>query len=100
MKITIYGADICSDCLEAKAVLGELDQFEVEYKDITGDTRTLKEFLSYRDKEGIFRPVKEAGGIGIPLFLLENGEMTLDLDSIVEVEAKEGKGCSLDGKGC
>ncbi|ETJ38022.1 Glutaredoxin-like protein [human gut metagenome] len=57
MKITMYGAAICPDCVEAKAILEKHKDVELDYKNITESTKTLKEFLSYRDNDKMFTNV-------------------------------------------
>ena len=69
MKITMYGAEICPDCVKSKRSLSALKRIELEYKNIIGDTATLKEFLAYRDNDTIFREIKDSGRIGIPFFI-------------------------------
>ncbi|MDF2801087.1 MAG: glutaredoxin-like protein [Anaerocolumna sp.] len=115
MKVTIYGAEICPDCVEAKEMLKKSPEIQVEYKNITESTRVLKEFLTYRDKDAIFDEVKEDGRIGIPFFILEDGTKTFDItpyitgekvvesatkESIIEENTIEKNACSIDGKGC
>ena len=85
MKVTMYGADICINCREAKDIFAAHPEIQVEYKNITETTATLKEFLSYRDYEKLFEPIKKAGKIGIPFFVLEDGRKTFDVMDIVEV---------------
>ena len=75
----VYGADICIDCRNYKAVQKSRG-FAAEYIDITENTANLREFLHLRDSEAMFAPVKEHGGIGIPLFVREDGEKTFDLN--------------------
>ena len=75
----VYGAEICVDCRNYKAIQANRG-FEAEYIDITASTGNLREFLAYRDSEAAFVPVKERGGIGIPLFVNEDGRVTLDQD--------------------
>ena len=101
MKVIMYGAEICPDCVEAKAALAAVPGIELEYRDITENTRILKEFLSYRDHEALFAPVKEAGSIGIPFFVMEDGTKTFDIGDFAAVEspAHNAASCSLDGKG-
>lgn len=101
MKVIMYGAEICPDCVEAKAVLAAVPGIDLEYRNITENTRILKEFLYYRDQEALFAPVKEAGSIGIPLFVLEDGAKTFDIGDFTELEGPENNmtSCSLDGKG-
>ena len=75
----VYGADICIDCRNYKAI--QLARgFEAEYVNIIEDTTKLKEFLALRDSEPIFKEVREKGGIGIPFFLNEDGRKTFDID--------------------
>lgn len=101
MKIIMYGAGICPDCVEAKETLEKRSDIELDYRDITKDTKTLKEFLAYRDHDHMFEPVIREGRIGIPFFLLEDGSKSLELSDIVtEYSAvNSAASCSLDGKG-
>ncbi len=100
MKVIMYGADICINCLEAKELLIDTDII-LEYRNITESTTIMKEFLAYRDKESIFHDVKEAGRIGIPFFILEDGSKTFDTADFIENKKSENtiNACSLDGKG-
>lgn len=75
----VYGAEICIDCRNYKAIQ-KARGFEAEYIDITENTDNLKEFLRMRDSDPVFVPVKEHGGIGIPLFIREDGTKTFDID--------------------
>ena len=102
MKIIMYGTEICPDCVAAKAQLGELTTAQLDYRNITENTATLKEFLRHRDHDEMFQPVKEEGRIGIPLFILEDGTQTFDIaDFIDDVKPQPVQNaCSIDGKGC
>ena len=40
----------------------------------------LKEFLQLRDTNPVFEDIRARGGIGIPLFVDEDGEMTFDIN--------------------
>lgn len=75
----VYGSDICIDCRNYKAIQKNRG-FEAEYVDITANTQNLREFLHFRDNEPVFEPVRQGGGIGIPLFVREDGLKTLDVD--------------------
>jgi glutaredoxin-related protein len=75
----VYGTKICIDCrnyLEIEKVRG----FETDFVDITENTANLKEFLQIRDSDPVFKSVKEQGGIGIPLFVRDDGVKTFDVD--------------------
>lgn len=75
----VYGSEICIECRNFKAI-EKSRGFDVEFIDITENTDNLKAFLKLRDTEKVFEPIKQISGIGIPLFVNENGKMTLDLN--------------------
>ena len=75
----VYGADICVDCRNYKAIW-QSRGFAAEYVDIIESTKNLKEFLEIRDAEPVFDQVKQRHGIGIPLFVREDGIKTFDID--------------------
>ena len=102
----VYGAEICIDCRNYKAIQ-ESRGFEAEYIDITENTANLREFLEIRDNDPIFAPVTEHHGIGIPLFVREDGVKTFDIDEALSwigqapVEENEilemGFSCGVNG---
>ena len=102
----VYGTAICIDCRNYKAIQ-ENRGFEAEYIDITENTANMKEFLEIRDLDPIFEPVKERHGIGIPLFVREDGAKTFDINEafgwigqppVEEHEIVEsGFSCSING---
>lgn len=75
--LKIYGSMLCPDCVQCRV---DLDQAGVayEYLDFSESLLYLKEFLALRDSNPIFRELKEAGKIGIPCILREDGTVTLD----------------------
>ena len=75
----VYGADICVDCRNYKAIQKNRG-FEAEYIDITENTKNLREFLEIRDNDSVFESVKARHGIGIPLFVREDGAKTFDFN--------------------
>lgn len=83
MKVIMYGSRICSDCVWAEGKIREQSSIELEYRVMTKDVATLKEFLAYRDHEAIFEPVRENGQIGIPFFILEDGTKTLNIKDVI-----------------
>jgi Glutaredoxin-related protein len=102
MKIIMYGAETCPDCVTAKAELAAAATIELDFRDITKNLKTLKEFLSYRDHDKMFAPVVKAGGIGIPLFILEDQTRTFEINDFLDIgeSAQAGNACSVDGKKC
>lgn len=103
MRIIMYGTEICPDCVQAKDLLKDRKNIELDYRNITENTRTLKEFLAYRDHEDMFHTVKDEGRIGIPFFILEDGTKTFEITDYVEVQQSVAElppnSCSIDGKG-
>lgn len=75
----VYGAEICSDCRNYKAIQKKRG-FEAEYVDITESVPNLREFLAIRDSDPVFDEVRKHFGIGIPLFVREDGAKTFDIN--------------------
>ena len=75
----IYGTDLCPDCVAAKKILDEKN-IPYDYVDITKNIADLKAFMRLRDTSPAFDAVKKAGNIGVPAFVLEDGEIRLELD--------------------
>lgn len=103
MKIVMYGAKICPDCVNAIEIMQKDSDIELDYRSITESTTTLKEFLAYRDHDELFQSVKENGKIGIPFFILEDGTKTLDISDFMSIDnmdnEKSVNSCSIDGRG-
>lgn len=104
MKLIMYGSPICKDCVNAKVQLEKDKSIELDYKNITEDTKTLKEFLAYRDHDTLFTEVINEGRIGIPFFILEDGTKTFEIDKYINFDKELAiensvNACSIDGKG-
>ena len=80
--LKIYGNMLCPDCVQCCKDLDGAG-VEYEYRDIAADLRALKEFLHFRDSEALFAPVKEAGAIGIPCIVREDGSVTLEWEKLI-----------------
>lgn len=75
----MYGSEICPGCKSFKALLAERGiENAFEIVDITEDVRKMREFLKLRDHEEAFAAVREHSFIGIPCFVNDEGEITLD----------------------
>ena len=75
----MYSSDICPGCLRFKATLlerGVENPFEVV--NITENVMKMREFLKIRDNHPAFAEVRERSSIGIPSFINDDGEITLD----------------------
>lgn len=75
----VYSADICGDCRNFKALMLERG-FEADIVEITKDVGSLKEFLKLRDNEPAFEAARREGYIGIPAFVNDDGEVTLEVN--------------------
>ena len=73
----IYGSMLCPDCVQCRK---ELDAAGVpyDYRDFAEDLGHLKAFLKLRDTEPVFDAVKQAGKIGIPCIVRDDGSVALD----------------------
>ena len=80
--LKIYGSMLCPDCVDC---CRDLDAAGVEsqFADFADSLLNLKEFLSLRDLDPQFAPVKEKGSIGIPCIVREDGSVTLSWDEYV-----------------
>ena len=74
--LKIYGSMLCPDCVRCKEELAAAG-VEFTYLDFADSIVNLKEFLRIRDHHRIFNEVRQAGSIGIPCIVKENGEITL-----------------------
>ena len=101
--IRLYGSPLCPDCVACKNAF-DAEGTAYEFIDITGSMANLKEFLKIRDREPLYDSVKEAGGVGIPTLVLEDGTITLDYESQLkddtQIPMTAGTACRLDGTGC
>lgn len=78
--IKIYGMITCPDCSYLLDQISGLED-KYEYIEIGEHVLKMKEFLRIRDSKDnaeIFKDVKEAGGVGIPCFVLEDGRISLN----------------------
>ena len=82
--IKIYGMITCPDCSYLMdQIAGLKDKYE--YVEIGEHVLKMKEFLRLRDSDEnveSFKDVKEAGGVGIPCFVLENGTITFNPEEV------------------
>lgn len=79
----MYGSHLCPDVRDAIEIL-EKREVEFQFWDITTDLSHLKAFLQIRDRSPLFDSVRDVGGIGIPCFEKDNGEITLDVEDVIE----------------
>lgn len=82
MKVTVIGSHLCPDTLYALCELRRVNA-EVEFKNLSASLADLKAYLALREREPLYEAVRQGGGIGIPCFVLENGEKTLELGQVL-----------------
>lgn len=75
--LKIYGSRLCPDCVRCVEDLKSAG-VEFEYHDFADELCALKVFLSLRESEPVFEAVREAGKIGIPCIVREDGSVTLE----------------------
>ena len=73
---------LCGDCVQCRQ---DLDKAGVAYVfcDFAENLLWLKEFLKIRDENALFASVKEAGAIGIPCIVDEEGRILLEWSKYV-----------------
>ena len=82
MKLIVYGTLNCPDTVAALAEY-EKRGLQVDYRDIDKSIATLKEFLTLRDTETVFAPVRERHSVGVPCLIKEDGTITLDWEEVL-----------------
>ncbi len=104
--LKVYGSQMCPDCIQCEANYREY-KVEYEFIDINESLGNLKELLRMRDSDPAFLEAKEAGSIGIPAIVREDGSVTLNWQSVLEepgLPVKEyvpsGTACAIGRKGC
>ena len=82
MKVTVIGSHLGPDTLYAIQKLKEADA-DLSFVNISAALADLKTFLAIRESDALYDEVRKNGGIGIPLFVLEDGTRTLDLEKVL-----------------
>jgi len=80
--LKIYGSRLCPDCVRCVEELTAAG-VSFEYMDFGEDLLALKTFLTIRDGNALFDPVREGGKIGIPCIVKEDGQITLSWDEFL-----------------
>ena len=82
--ITMVGNHVCKDCVAALEVI-EREHLPIEFHDMEKALDYVKEFLKLREGHPeIFDACRKENQIGIPLFVLEDGTVTLDCETAFE----------------
>lgn len=83
MNVIVIGSHLCPDTLYALCKLREKNA-EIDFKNLSSSLPDLKAYLAVRESEPQYEAVRAGGGIGIPLFELEDGTKTMDLDEVLK----------------
>lgn len=80
----MVGNHVCKDCVAALEVI-EREHLPIEFHDMEKALDYVKEFLKLREGHPeIFDACRKENQIGIPLFVLEDGTVTLDCETAFE----------------
>jgi glutaredoxin-related protein len=88
IMITMLGNRICKDCVAAMEVI-DRERLPITFHDMSTVIDYLKEFLTVRSQNPeVFKEAKENNGIGIPVFILDDGTVTMDCEAAFEAARK------------
>lgn len=98
--IKMYVMKTCPYCEYVERQIPEGDtRFKII--DIGTHIRNLREFIQLRDSSPAFDESKKVGDVGIPCYVLEDGNVTLSSKDVgLEPMPEPGASCSIDGTGC
>ena len=80
--LKVYGSPLCKDCTDCLAAFDKAG-VSYEFLDITAQLCHMKAFLSLRDSSALFDSVRQAGIIGIPWIVEEEGKVSLSWEGYV-----------------
>lgn len=83
MEVIMYGSHLCQDVLFAVYKLKE-QGVQIDFRNISVDFSALKEFMNFRENYEIFTEIKQNNKLGIPFFVLNDGNYTFDFNEIIE----------------
>ena len=89
LEIRLMGSHLCQDTLYALIKLKD-EKVDIEFCNLSTNFPVLKEFMTLRETDPMFDEVNGRGGLGIPLFILEDGTRTLSLERVLDQARREG----------
>jgi len=102
--IKIYGMPTCPYCdYIHEQIKGRESEFE--YINIGENIRNMGVFTRLRDTNPVFDKCKEIGDVGIPVFVFEDGRVSIDPADAGLIEYGVADSCSIEDhksgrKGC
>ncbi len=89
--VTILGSHLCKGCQGVMAVMKE-EGLEAEFLDITKDLGYMKRFLRLRETTPeLMKNMLAEDRVGIPLFILADGTITVDKEAGIQAMRDELK---------
>lgn len=86
--IVMLGNHLCKDCVAANEVIGR-EHLPIEFHDMETSLDYVKEFLKVREgNPELYKEARENNQIGIPVFVLEDGTVTMDCETAFEAARK------------
>ena len=82
MKVTVIGSHLCPDTLEALSRLTAAGA-DYTFQNILGSHEELKAYLNLRDNSPLYADIRGSDRLGVPCFVCENGEITMDLEAVL-----------------
>ena len=85
-KRSIYRESYCHLCPDTLYALNRLSEAkaEIDFKNLSASLADLKVYLSLRQDDPAYADVRANGGIGIPCFVLEDGTVTRNLETVLK----------------
>ena len=83
MKVTVVGSHLCPDTLYAYSSL--LQQgLKLILRIFYPAMQILKQYLNLRDNSDLYAQIRGTECLGIPCFIKEDGNVTLDLSEVLK----------------
>jgi len=83
MKVTVIGSHLCPDTLAALNKLSAAGA-DLDFKDILSCHADLKDYLKLRDTNVLYEEIRGTERLGVPCFILEDNEVTMDINKVLE----------------
>jgi len=83
MKVTVIGSHLCPDTLAALNKLSAAGA-DLDFKDILSCHADLKDYLKLRDTNALYEEIRGTERLGVPCFILEDNEVTMDINKVLE----------------